>query len=275
MKLKEIFYGIGLKPRAREYSFDIVSFQTPSDGEIFYAQWRHPKESRKQLAPSSVAAARKFLRPGDVAIDIGAHTGDSTLPLALAAGPTGAVFALEPNPYVFKILLANVALNRKKTNVYPLMFAATPQDGAFEFEYSDPGFCNGGWHKGISRWRHTHFFKLRIEGKNLAAYLQREFPAESRRVRLIKTDTEGFDRDVVCSLKEMIVQNHPFIRSEIYRHLSPEQRRGFYEDLRALGYCVYKYKGDDDYLGAELSREMMTQWEHFDIFAVPERSVDP
>ncbi|HSY74476.1 MAG TPA: FkbM family methyltransferase [Dongiaceae bacterium] len=260
---------MGLKPATREYSYDIISCPLPREGEIFYAQWRHPKESKKQLTQASVDAARKFLKEGDVAIDIGAHTGDSTVPLALAVGPAGAVFALEPNPFVFKILLANSSLNKKKTNIHPLMFAATPRDGQFEFEYSDPGFCNGGLHQNVRRRRHAHFFKLQITGKNLTDYLKREFPDELKRLRLIKIDTEGFDPEVFASLKEIVAQYKPFIRSEIYRHLPEEQRRGYFDDLAAMGYRIHKFGGDENYQGGELTSSDMMNWEHFDIFAVP------
>src|SRR5438270_7754267 len=204
MKLKEIFYGLGLKPRVREYPFEIDSVKLPREGELKFARWQHPNERRKDFSQASIDALRAWLKPGDVAIDIGAHTGDTALPMALAAGPTGAVFALEPNPYVFKVLVANAGLNKDKTRIIPLNFAATPEDGSFEFEYSDPGFCNGGRHEGISAWQHTHFFKLPVTGKNLLNYLKREHPAELSRVRFIKIDTEGFDRQVAASIRELL-----------------------------------------------------------------------
>ncbi len=268
MKLKEILYGVGLKPATKEYSFDLDSFVLPREGEIRYARWRHPKEQRKVISQGGVDALRRFLREGDVAIDIGAHTGDSTLPMALAVGPTGCVFALEPNPYAFKILLANAALNRKQTNIFPLMFAATPQDGAFEFEYSDSGFCNGGCHDGIDRWTHTHFFKLPVVGKNLVNYLKAEFPGTLSKVRYIKIDTEGFDRAVAASLRELLELTHPFIKSEIYQYMPADQRRGYFEDLTALGYRIHRFNGDEDYVGIQLGADDMMKWRHFDIFAV-------
>jgi FkbM family methyltransferase len=271
MKLKEIFYGIGLKPAAKEYFFEIDTFALPREGPIAYARWQHPKERRKEFSQAAIDAVRQFVRPGDTAIDIGAHTGDTVLPVALAAGPTGGVFALEPNIYAFKILLANAALNRKKTNVFPLMFAATPEDGEFEFEYSDSGFCNGGLHRGISAWRHGHFFKLPVVGKNLVKYLKAEFPEHLKLVRYIKIDTEGFDRIVAGSLKELLVSNRPFIKSEIYQHSPAEDRRAYYRDLRDLGYRVHKFNSDTDYQGQELREEQMMDWEHYDIFAVHER----
>lgn len=269
MKLKEIFYGLGLKPPIKEYSYDIDTFALPREGTVSYARWRHPKERRKEISQQAIDALRGFLREGESAIDIGAHTGDTTVPLALALGRSGAVFALEPNLYVYKILLANAGLNRKKTNIFPLMFAATPQDGEFEFEYSDSAFCNGGLHDGINSWRHGHFFKLRVTGKNLLHFLKTEFPAELAKVRYIKIDTEGFDRTVARSLKDLLVSNRPFIRSEIYQHSPAEERRGYYRDLRELGYAVHKFESDCQYAGPILAEEDMTRWEHFDVFAVP------
>ena len=272
MKLKEIFYGLGLRPQPKEYSFELDSFVLPRDGEIQYARWQHPKERRKEFPQKAIEALRGFLREGDAAIDVGAHTGDTTLPMALAVGPKGSVFALEPNPYVFKILLVNSALNRIKTNIHPLMFAATAEDGEFDFGYSDDGFCNGGLHPGMHAWVHAHFFKLRVKGRNLLKYLQAEFPQELGRVRYIKIDTEGFDRGVAESLKELLARNHPFIRSEIYQHLPAEQRQGYYDDLRELGYELHKVNSDEDYFGEKLRRQDMMKWKQFDIFAVPERA---
>jgi hypothetical protein len=51
--------------------------------------------------------------------------------------------------------------------------------------------------------------------------------------------------------------------------LSHDERRGFHDDLRALGYRVFKCE-DDVYRGREVGRDDLLQWPHFDIFAVPE-----
>ncbi len=160
MKLRDLPRALGLDQAPREYPHVVDTFIRPRDGTVQLARWLHPGERPKAITQKSVDALRSFLHEGDVAIDIGAHTGDSTVPMALAVGPRGSVFALEPNPYVFKVLAVNAALNPSKTRIVPLMFAAMPQDGEFEFEYSDAGYCNGGLHEGISRWTHGHFSKL-------------------------------------------------------------------------------------------------------------------
>ncbi len=139
MKLKELPYFLGLQPGPKSYGYKLKSFDLPSDGTVEYAQWLHPSETEKEITQSSVDELRKFLKPGDVAIDIGAHSGDSTIPIALAVGKTGCVLALEPNRYVYPVLQKNAELNPEKTQIIPLMFAATPEDAEMEFQYSDSG----------------------------------------------------------------------------------------------------------------------------------------
>ena len=272
MRLKDFFFGLGLKPRTREYPFALKSFALERDGTVAFAQWQHPGALRwnTTLTQAAVDEARRYITAGDAAIDIGAHTGDSTLPLALAAGPAGAVFALEPNPFAYKVLLANTALNKRTTNIYPLMFAATPSDGDMEFEYSDSGFCNGGRHDGVSPWKHGHFFKLKVQGRNISQYLASEFTREAARLRFVKIDTEGFDRSVVASMKDLLKRTRPFLRSEIFRHTPEEERIAYYRDLRALGYRVYRFVSDVEYRGDELSDRDLMRTPHYDIFAVPE-----
>lgn len=269
MKLRHLPLALGLGPAPREYPSTVVIFTLPVEGEVRFAQWQHPAEVPKVIRQDEVTALREFLRPGDVAIDIGAHTGDSTLPIALALGTSGTVFAVEPNPYVFKVLEANAGLNRSKTNIVPLMFAAMPEDGDFTFLYSDEGYCNGGFHNSVSRWVHGHFVALRVAGRNLLGYLREHAPEALGRLRYVKIDTEGFDRVVARSLRDLLGSSHPYVKSEIYRHLPDDERAGYYNDLRTLGYRIFKC--DEHYRrGRELARADMRLWHHFDVLAIPE-----
>ncbi len=269
MKLKEALFGLGLKPGIREFDYDVQSFWLEKEGEIEFAVWRHPAEKPKIFTQAGVDAIRRFLSAGDYAIDIGAHTGDSVLPIALAAGPEGGVLAIEPNPYAYKILLANSALNRTKTNIRPLMFAATAEDGEYQFEYSDSGFCNGGLHKEIAQWKHAHFFKLNVQGRNLVSYIKADSLNIWPKIRYVKIDTEGYDPDVFASIQELVVSNRPYIKTEIYKHLSGERRISYYRELSKYGYRIHRWESDEDYFGQILTDRDMMRWEHFDVFAVP------
>jgi FkbM family methyltransferase len=269
VKLKDLPSALGFRSAPREYGSEIVTFSLSGEGDVRFARWLHPGETPKRITQAGVDALRSFLHEGDVAIDIGAHTGDSTLPIALAVGSHGTVLALEPNPYVFKVLALNATLNPSASRIVPLMFAAMPSDGEFEFEYSDAGYCNGGFHSGMSPWKHGHFSTLRVAGRNLAEYLRQHAAPELARLRYIKIDTEGFDRAVVRSLADILRTRRPYLKTEIYKHLPDAERAGYYADLRELGYRVFKCD-DLQYKGEELGPNDMTRWKHFDVFAIPE-----
>lgn len=269
MKPREIFYGLGLRPHARCFGFHVTHVDLGNEGNIDFAVWDHPRYKLPHFQPRCVDALREFLSPGDFAVDVGAHVGDSTLPIALAVGVTGGVFGLEPNPYVYGVLQANAALNSTKTRIYPVMFAAMPEDGEYEFQYSDPGFCNGGLHAGVGKWQHSHFFKLHVCGRNFMTYLKQSYPTVLPKIRYIKIDAEGADPVVAKSMSDLLSTNRPYLKSEIYKHLSPDRRIAYFRWLRGLGYVVHRWKSDEDYFGPVLTEQDMQRWRHFDIFAVP------
>ena len=61
--------------------------------------------------PEQLAFFRRFLRPGDVVLDVGAHVGIFTLVSALGVGSAGEVHSFEPVPANFEALSRNVELN--------------------------------------------------------------------------------------------------------------------------------------------------------------------
>ncbi len=52
---------------------------------------------------------RRFVQPGDIVLDVGAHVGLHLVLLAELVGPTGHVHAFEPNPRKIRTLAATVA----------------------------------------------------------------------------------------------------------------------------------------------------------------------
>jgi len=61
--------------------------------------------------PETVLTIEKLVRPGDVALDVGANIGYITMNLALAVGESGKVVAFEPSAWAFDRLKQNVRLN--------------------------------------------------------------------------------------------------------------------------------------------------------------------
>ena len=273
VKAKEFVYLLGLKPKPKTYGFVIEAHDLPREGRLDIARWAHPGAYR--VAPAQMQAVvdqlRRFLRAGDVAIDIGAHSGDTSIPIALAVGPTGAVLALEPNPYVFPVLERNAGLNPAKATIIPLMFAAMRADGQYEFQYGEEGYCNGGFHEGMSKWLHGSAFKVQVEGRNVQEFLTRHHPDLIPRVRFIKIDTEGFDLAVLETLETLVRTQRPFLQVEMFslRKSDPAYRRKLFDFLARLEYDVHRMESNDNYLGELITAENLMRWNVYDVFRVP------
>jgi FkbM family methyltransferase len=270
MKPKEIIFLLGLKPKPRAYGYEVRTFTLPTDGEIRFAQWLHPRYPAQQFPQEIIATFRKYVRPGDIAIDIGAHTGDSTLAIALAAGPTGTVFALEPNRYIYPVLERNATLNGTKTHIVPLNFAATPADTEMEFEYSDAGYCNGGNHENVSPWRHAHAFKLKVQCKNLQNYLAVHHPEALSGTRFIKVDAEGYDHTILTTLTDLLGKSRPFIKAEVFKLTTLHQRQALLAFLHDLHYRVHRIQDDTHLEGPLLTEQNLLDQRHYDLFAIPQ-----
>jgi FkbM family methyltransferase len=269
VKVRAIAHLLGLRPRPAVFGSEIRCFNLSTDGLVEYAQWLHPAETPKTITQEAVDALRSFVRPGDLVIDIGAHTGDTAIPMALATGPTGCVLALEPNPYVFPVLERNASLNAGKTNIRPLNFAATPETGVVAFEYSDAGYCNGGRHAGISKWRHGHAFVLHVQGRNLQDYLRREAADLIPRLRYVKVDAEGSDLDVLRSIEDLLAETRPFVRAEIFGSSPRHRRVALVDFLRRLGYDLCRVSDGGEYFGPPVEPADVIGGAQFDVFAVP------
>lgn len=269
MKLKEFFYLLGLRPRGvKTYGYRIQKITLPQDGVIEYARWLHPKQIDLILDPQEMNELRKFINEGDLAIDIGAQVGDTTLPMALACGKSGLVLALEPNPYTRRILEANARLNKDKTNIEVLPFAATETEGEFTFEYNDSAFCNGGDLSGVSRWLHGSAFALTVEGKRLSKTLRDCYSDRLPRLKYIKVDVEGKDLYVLSTVRDIIVEFKPAIKIEVYKFLGADARRDIWRFFEELDYTLYKINGLT-LRGEKLSSaDDLSRWQHFDVFAV-------
>jgi FkbM family methyltransferase len=255
----------------QEYGYEVKRFTIPGEGELEYAQWQHPFEGEKVMEAESINFYKLFLQSGDVAIDIGAHTGDTSVPMAFAAGKSGCVLAIEPNQYVFKILEKNASLNPSKTTIIPLNFAVTEQDGTFEFNYSDASFCNGGFLSEIESKNHKHTYTLSVKGRNLASFLHAEYEALLPKLTLVKVDAEGYDKEIIKSIREILTRWQPFLITECYKRLTDIERFDLFEAVTSLGYSLYRIgdlQGHDRI--AITRKEDMLKWPHMDMIGVPQ-----
>lgn len=124
---------------------------------------------------------RRYLRPGETMVDVGANVGALTLAGSLAVGDAGRVVAIEAHPRTFGYLEANVALNGRG-NVRTLNFAVGA--GAGTIHFSD---------------QRSDDQNAVVQGGGLTVRLQTLdglLEAEPGPVHLLKVDVEGFEREV-------------------------------------------------------------------------------
>lgn len=267
--LKRKFRRFTARHTFHEYGFEIKDFVLPGLGDIEYAQWLHPLEGPKEISPKQVDFFRGYLKPGGMAIDIGAHTGDTTVPMALAAGKNGLVLALEPNKYVFKILKKNAELNPQLTRIVPLPFAATETDGEFTFNYSDASFCNGGFLSEIKDSHHHHNYRLNVTGKNLEKYLMENYSDQLSKLQIIKVDAEGYDKEILKTISATISKFKPTLFVECYKRLKADERNELFDVISNLGYSLHRHAGFERMDDTTIAREDIMKEAHFDMIATP------
>ncbi len=183
-----VTYGDGLRILVDTSSF--------VEWEIFF---------RGQYEKKVTDLFQKFIRKGDVVIDVGANIGSHTLIMAKLVGESGKVIAFEPHPDIARRLTDNIKLNRF-TNVSVSRFALSEKPGkASLFSYSD-----GMLDKGTS----SLYGITNLEEKYSVDVSTLDVVAENERLSrldFVKVDTRGSDFPVIKGARESIGKFHPYV----------------------------------------------------------------
>ena len=258
------------KKEFKHYGFKVVDFGLVKDGRIEFAQWLHPGEQPVVINQELVDFYKQFIKPGDLVLDIGTHAGDTTVPMGLAAGKGGLVLGFEPNPHVYHVLEANTKLNTDKTNIIPLNFAVTSQDGEFTFASGDASFNNGGIMGFSSNIRKNNRFTFKVTGKNLENYLNNNFAEWLPKLSMIKIDAEGYDKEILKTIPSIISKYKPVIITECFKHLTTQERVELYDSIAQHGYRLYYMDGfTEQQTRKEITRLGMGDQKHFDLIGIP------
>lgn len=268
MKLKSLIQILGFKGKPRHYPYEVTEYKL-GDDVVYYAQWKHPGESVKEITRELVEAYGRYIHEGDFCIDIGAHSGDTTLPMSVAVGKTGCVLALEPNPFIYHVLEKNARANTHVGNIDTIMAASSVEEGFIEFEYSDSGFCNGGRHEGISVLKHGHPFKQEVFCVNLEKELRQDYADRLPRLSFIKVDTEGYDLFVLQAIESIVEECRPVIKAEVYKKTDRQYRTDLLAFFHKYGYVVRKITAEPLDTGVELTLDNLEVGRHYDVLALP------
>lgn len=269
---KESFRRKKARRFTKEYPARIDSFKLKDEGKIDFANWENPLVISKQITQDMVDFFKKFIKKGDLVIDIGANIGDTTVPMALAAGNTGIALGFDPNPYVYKILEINSSLNKEKQHIIPLPYAITVDDQEFYYVSSEASFANGAISSTKESMHGKFIFPDKIKGVNLQSLLEKNYNNKLDSFSFIKIDTEGYDKEIIKSLSGLIQKYKPVIVAESFGKSSPKAKEELYDVIEKHGYEIFYFEDFDvkaNIIKIEKSQEM-NRWKNtINIYAIP------
>lgn len=158
----------------------------------------------------SISALIPFLlRPGMVALDIGANNGTETILMAEAVGKTGRVIAVEPNAPALTRLARNIELNRcRQVSVDDRCVGAHSGEAAFLI-VSTTNNPTASTQIG-SRPSETATTQI-VEAGPLTTVDELLSRYSCQDVDLIKIDTDGTELDVLAGAVETLNRSHPHV----------------------------------------------------------------
>ena len=165
--------------------------------------WRHLSWN-----PDEYAAFREATHVGDVVIDAGANGGSYALLFGQWVGPSGRVYAFEPDPRAFAALVDHVALNGLGERVFPVRAAVGETSGHARLHLASAS--------GLSRVLSTG-----VDGEPVDVVSIDDFCARLNITpRVIKIDVEGSELQVLRGARRTVAAAAPCIGVFVEMHPS-------------------------------------------------------
>lgn len=177
------------------------------------------------------------LKPGDIAIDVGANVGIFTSLMSDLVGEDGIVWAFEPGKHNFNLLKKNI---NGRNNVRLMNAAVGDKNKNVELFFNlDGGDGNSLWdpaHHGYNKVTSRHErIKETVKMVTLDSIV--DFVP-----KIIKTDTEGCELMVLKGAKKLLKKYKPIVIVEINTFALKEMntdKAEIYDYMRSLGYSAY------------------------------------
>lgn len=206
------------------------------------------------------------LRPGDVALDLGAHLGRHTRALAEAVGATGKVFAFEPLPACRRQLEAALAGPwahlRDRVALSAAALAAAPGEAEFTVAVDLPAY-SGLRERAYDAPTRRETIRVRVEALD-------DYFTDLTRCRFIKVDTEGGEYDALRGGAGLLRRLRPVVGFEFGLASCAGygvEPRAMGELWQGLGYELYDITGRA--LGVAEFAASATEQRVWDYLAVP------
>lgn len=176
-----------------------------------------------EYCPEEGKILRQAIRPGMTVLEIGANMGSHSVDMARACAP-GPFYAFEPQPRLFQILCANLALNGiANALAYPDACGEVAGSAIVPWmDYGRPGNFGD--------------MSLRSEGKGLSVNVRPIDGLGLEQCGLIKIDVQGYEAQVLRGARATIMRHRPIIYIE---NDVASQQQTLISLVAELGYRMY------------------------------------
>jgi FkbM family methyltransferase len=179
----------------------------PADDASLYAYTLDDYE------PAKTEVFVNSLHAGDVAIDVGAHIGYYTLLAARRVGENGRVFAFEPDPNNYSLLVENIKLNNYE-NVVPVKKAVSNKTGSTELFLASSSSTHSLFLAPASQAAKS----IVVDSLSLDDFFSKYPSSLTARIRLIKIDTEGAEMVVLLGMSQLMKDKPLTIITDVAAH---------------------------------------------------------
>jgi FkbM family methyltransferase len=179
---------------------------------------------------------RTSLKPGNVALDIGANIGLQTIRMSQCCGDSGKVLAFEPLTYLQEKHAKNTSLNKcENVTLFPFALSDTATDTEISINEKN-------WNQGTFSLKQTNAGSTK---QKLIVKVADDLPeiAGLNTLHLIKIDVEGFEFHVLRGLSSTLQKHKPRIIFEYDSNHWRETNQDItacYKFLLELGYTLYQ-----------------------------------
>lgn len=206
---------------------------------------------------------KKFIREGDICIDIGANLGYYTVPLSKLCGNSGKVLAIEPVKIFVEILKSNLA-GLKYDNVVIFNYALGEESGQ-KIIMGTPlvdGIFRHGYTKVVEDDEFEYADKYEVVVKN-----PNELFSNLKKIDFIKCDVEGYENHIIPLMYKLIDKHKPVILIEFG---SIENKRNITKKIIEFGYQVYSVS---KFKMKKVINPGESDSETFNFFFIPENKI--
>jgi len=192
--------------------------------------------------PSSYLAMKRYVKTGDIVLDIGANVGGHTLPLAEMVSKTGSVIAIEPTLWAFNKMCDNISLNTSlQERIIPLQVLLTDVDN----DEAAPKELYSSWTFDDKEIKHATLMGTlkSTVGTRIRTLDSLVAEMQLQKIDFIKLDVDGFELKVLKGANNILRRFKPKMLIELCPHVLKEHNSSleeYFEILKKYNYQIFE-----------------------------------